>query len=151
MRHGGQSRTNWWRQVSRRKKRREPRKEKKSGFHCSFRRSTSRRPGMNKHHMTNRCQNGGKGNQRNVLIIRIDRHRKLHQYFGNLKWEAIGEVIFFGEMRKRKSFRGLSDLEVGDVLFSIFHKRDPLDCFRVIDRVSRAKGRVLKGILKKAA
>lgn len=79
--------------------------------------------------------------------MRLGRHRNLHDYFGNLRWEVIGDVIYSGEFRgfqEKKAFRGLSEVETGDVLFSIFGKRDPMACVRVIDRVSLAKGRVVR-------
>ncbi|MCX6702112.1 MAG: hypothetical protein NTX96_02890 [Candidatus Zambryskibacteria bacterium] len=106
---------------------------------------------VNKHHMTNKCKNGKKGNTGNILWMKILRHRNLHHYFGNLKWEVIGDMICYGTMTKRKAFRGLSKVEVGDALFSVFGKRDPMACVRVIDRISRAKGRVAREVLRTMA
>jgi len=155
MKYGGQSRQGWRRKVCRRKRRRESNwgrkkdRRQRPRFQCSFAVVGGRR-GRNRHHMTNkRC--GGKKTKWNILWMKIRRHRSLHHYFGNLKWEVIGDVIYYGTMRERKAFRGLSDSEIGDVLFSIFHKRDPMACVEVIDRVSLAKGRVTREKERKAA
>ena len=154
MKYGGQSRQGWRRKVCRRKRRRESNwgrkkdRRQRPRSQCSF--AVMGRRGINRHHMTNkRC--GGKKTKWNILWMKIRRHRSLHHYFGNLKWEVIGDVIYYGTMRERKAFRGLSDSEIGDVLFSIFHKRDPMACVEVIDRVSLAKGRVTREKERKAA
>ena len=155
MKYGGQSRKSWRRKVCRRKRRRESNRgrqtsqPRRSHSQCSFR-GLRRRSSINRHHMTNRrC--GGKSGKWNVLLMKIYRHRNLHHYFGNLKWEVVGDVIYYGTMRGRKAFRGMSDLEVGDALFSIFHKRDLVACVEVIDRVSLAKGRVTREKHRQAA
>lgn len=72
----------------------------------------------NKHHMTNACK-GGKTTPNNILIMKVERHASLHRYFRNMSWE-----------------------EIGDVLYSIFHMRDPAKCYEVVQRLSRLKGRV---------
>lgn len=98
-------------------------------------------PGRNRHHMTNK-KYGGQAVPHNILLMRVEPHNNLHHFFGNLGWEEIGDSIRTGAMRERKFFRDLSDRHVGDALFSIFRKRDPTDCVRVIERISRAKGRI---------
>jgi hypothetical protein len=106
--------------------------------------------GINKHHMTNK-KHGGTSGRWNILMMRADRHRNLHHFFGNLRWEAIGNLLFYEEMWKRRAFRGFSHFEVGEALFSIFGRHDPMACVRLIDRVALAKGRAIREKLREAA
>lgn len=145
MRHGGQSSGGWRRKCCpKHKKRREWRRwgnsEGKTHTSCEFSEAQKRgkKVKVNKHHMTNK-KHGGTVSPWNILWMEIGRHKILHHFFGNLKWEAIGEILFYGELRNLRMFRRLS----------IFHKRDRMDCVRVIDRVSLAKGRVTREIMAK--
>jgi hypothetical protein len=154
MKYGGQSKRGWWRKICRSRKRRQPKRAYSTDKPYVSRRSSSWswRVPINWHHMTNRCKRGkGRtGSSRNKLRIKVPRHDSLHYYFGNLRWEVIGDVIYYGAVVKRRKFLGLSDLQIGDALFSIFHKRDPMVCVQVIDRISLAKGRVTRMLFRTA-
>jgi len=112
---------------------------------CRF--SQARRRGrkvlVNRHHMTPESR-GGRTNRRNILWMRIDRHIQLHYYFGDLRWENITDIIFFGEYWKMKRFRSLSRAKIGEAFESIFGLREPSACVRLMDRISRAKGRTVR-------
>ena len=73
---------------------------------------------INRHHMTNKCR-GGKDSHNNILMMKIDRHRRLHHLFGNMSWE-----------------------EIHDTLKSIFGVGDPEKVVATMERVSLLKGRV---------
>lgn len=73
---------------------------------------------INRHHMTNKCR-GGKDTSNNILMMKIDRHQKLHAMFKNMSWE-----------------------EIHDTLKSIFGVGDPHKVISVMERISRLKGRV---------
>ena len=82
-------------------------------------RSKKRKARINKHHMTNKCR-GGKGDESNLLKIKVIRHATIHRYFGNMSWE-----------------------EIGDALYEMFGLRDPNKCWELITRVSHLKGRTV--------
>lgn len=102
---------------------------------------------IDRHHMTNRrefkhspsrCDWDGSWN---VLYMRRERQENLHYYFGNLRWEEIRDIINSGKMWRRKKIRNLNPDQAQEALFSIFGRSDPKSCVRLMDRISRAKGR----------
>jgi len=100
-------------------KSRQYRRDHPEVFHFKKRNRKKRKGayGTNVHHLTNRCK-GGKSDERNLLTIKVVRHRNLHALFGNMSWE-----------------------EIGSTLKSIFGVSDPKKCIEVIDRISLLKGR----------
>ncbi len=102
---------------------------------------------IDRHHMTNKREY--KHSRRkldwegswNILYMKRDRHENLHNYFDNLRWEVIRDLIDSGKMWRRKKIRNLNLDQAQEALFSIFGKSDPKACVRVMDRISRAKGR----------
>lgn len=134
----------WVRKVCRHRKRKHvPKRMRPShrSYQCSSTRSIPGRRGRNKHHMTNK-RHGGRSGANNLLLIKIGRHDSLHYYFGNLKWESIADIIYDGTWLKRRRFQYLSEQEARKVLLSIFNYHDPMQCVRMMDRISRIKGRI---------